>query len=136
MASVQRTAATRGTASSAGARLLAPAAPLPDLPLQYTYCFASASLPPLLQMDPPPRFTVSAEMVDMMRREGIAGLFTPEVLLRYAQQQRRAWRAGLGPLAARVPTCCSRCACEDVRACRRRAAAGWQDAARPSHALS
>lgn len=45
-----------------------------------------AQPPPLLpsfpQMDPPPRFTVSADMVDMMRREGIAGLFTPEVLLR------------------------------------------------------
>ena len=36
----------------------------------------------LLQMDPPPRFVVSADMVEMMRREGIAGLFTPEVLLR------------------------------------------------------
>ncbi|PRW58056.1 mTERF domain-containing mitochondrial isoform A [Chlorella sorokiniana] len=36
------------------------------------------------QMDPPPRFVVSADMVEMMRREGIAGLFTPEVLLRYA----------------------------------------------------
>lgn len=36
------------------------------------------------QMDPPPRFTISADMVDMMRREGIAGLFTPEVLLRWA----------------------------------------------------
>ena len=33
-------------------------------------------------MDPPPRFVISADMVDMMRREGIAGLFTPEVLLR------------------------------------------------------
>lgn len=33
-------------------------------------------------MDPPPRFVVSADMVEMMRREGIAGLFTPEVLLR------------------------------------------------------
>jgi hypothetical protein len=33
-------------------------------------------------MDTPPRFVISPEMVDMMRREGIAGLFTPEVLLR------------------------------------------------------
>jgi hypothetical protein len=55
--------------------------------------------PPLpLQMDPPPRFVVSPEMVDMMRREGIAGLFTPDVLLRWGvgpaeHEQRAAWVA-------------------------------------------
>ncbi len=48
------------------------------------------------QMDPPPRFTVSADMVEMMRREGIAGLFTPEVLLRRVGSSVSRAGTGLG----------------------------------------
>jgi hypothetical protein len=37
---------------------------------------------PVLQLNPPPRFVISPEMVEMMRGAGIVGIFTPDVLLK------------------------------------------------------